>query len=73
MTNRTRVFSVIDILPSGIANVTAIARNFVAESLALGNSNFVILPVSITPYYYSGAPTEKNWYTVQVNFYNPSN
>ena len=73
MTNQTTVFSAVDVDSStGIANVTNLVNHFIISGTALGYINFDILPLNVQTDFHSGVALEKNWYTVQVNYYDPA-
>ncbi len=75
MTNQTQIFSVIDSGSSGeITSLDGLVNNFITGGIALGYINFDVKQVIITTEY-TGAPglaTGSNYYTVQVNYYDPS-
>lgn len=66
MTNQTMIFSVFDI-SSNIANVTTKVNKFIEDSIKEGKINFHVKPVVVTP----STATDKFWFTVQVNYYDP--
>lgn len=67
MTNQTRVFCVYDIA-SNVANVCDNVNLFVKHGIETGFMNFHILPVVVSP----AAGSDHFWFTVQVNYYDPS-
>ncbi len=69
MTNQTRIFSTMGIGGGGIADVTALADNFVRAGIALGYSGFNIRQVVVTT---GDTSFARNWYTLQVDYYDPS-
>lgn len=67
MTNATQVLSALGIDIHNVANVTALVKAFITDSVAAGYSNFHIGHVVVTP----DTATPHNWYTLQINYYNP--
>ncbi len=69
MTNQTKVFSVLGLSGSGLADVSALANSFVKDSIPQGLSGFCIRQVVVTQ---GDSTFTRNWYTVQVDYYDPS-
>ena len=68
MTNQTQVFSIQGAAGSGVADVTALANHFIRDGITQGLSGFCIRQVVVTP---ADASFARNWYTLQVDYYDP--
>ncbi len=67
MTNQTHIISVV-----GPSTLNTTINHFISLSIPQGYINFDIKPPVVTPEYSGGAFTGRNWYTVMVNYYDPS-
>ena len=69
MVGLTQVIPVLDVNhATGIAEVSTQVRSFISDRMALGYTKIRVQPVRVSIQYHGGAPTGKNWYTVQVNY-----
>ena len=68
MINQTQILSIINVDTHGVAIVTAAVNQFITAGIVSGYTNFHVHEVVVTP---SAVPNQ-NWYTVQVNYYNPA-
>ncbi len=75
MTNQTQILSAVDAGTSGpVVPIDTLVNDFITTGMALGYINFEVRQVVVTTQY-SGGPglaTGANFYTVQVNYYNPA-
>lgn len=70
MTNQTQIFSIMGIdAGTGIADVSDLVNHFIKSTQALGYSNYCIGQVVVNQ---GDATFTRNWYTVQVDYYDPS-
>ncbi len=77
-TNQTHIISKEDTPDSTtgeLLSVNTAVNDFITTQMALGCINFEVRQVAVTPQFLAevpAVPTGNNYYTVQVNYYNPA-